>query len=123
MSETPGLRDDDSALVHAFLRAGAASLVAAAPPLGADALLRQSARDERQRALRRSQLPIRAAQALAGLVGAGTVGAVLVRLAPAATAWLAAGAHPARAVTPLALGALVLSALVVGVLTSWQTAD
>ena len=123
MDETTRLRDDDSALVHAFLRAGAAALQAAAPPLDADALLRRAARDERRRALRRSQLPIRAAQALAALAGAGAVGAVLARLAPAATAWLAAGAHSARAATPLALGALLLSALVVGVVTSWQTAD
>ena len=119
----------DAVLAHAFLGAGAAALAATAPLPGAEAVLRRAARRDRERALARSQLPIRIAQRFA--VVAGAVGAALaaVRLGPAAWDGLAslgsvAASHPQASAGPLlAIGAVLLSALVIGIFTSWQAAE
>ena len=119
----------DAVLVQTFLGAGAAALAAAAPVPGPEALLRRSARRDRERALARSQLPIRIAGRVAVVAGAAGTVVAGVRLGPAAWSWLAslaptAPSHPPASASPLlALGALVLSALVVGIFTSWQAAE
>ena len=119
----------DAVLVHAFLGAGAAALAATAPVAGAEALLRRAARRDRERALARSQLPIRIAQRFAIVAGAAGAALAAVRLGPASWGWLAAlgsapASHsPASAGPLLAVGAVLLSALVVGIFTSWQATE